>query len=668
MTLIKKLLTQIFFKKKNLDLFPESKNSKEAKDIKTLIKKGNDLEDKKNMLMALAFYEKATFYYPNDKLGYLNKGNIFLALRELDMAINLYQKAISLDSYHPGFYANLGNAYFLNDQWDLALNSYEKALTLDDRYVDAWVGRGNVFSMQGSLDDGIESYKQAIALDSKNPDLYRSLAINYVTSGYVVEAIENFEIALKLKPTAYLYADLNYAYRFIGEMDKAIATLEKACKLDTEFILADSLLLFTLSCQANISRKVLYQKHLDFGKKVKFYKNNEFPAFLNTKNKKKKLRIGIVSADLYNHVVVTFFEPIYDILVQNSSLELYIYNNGAKQDTVTKRLKEKCKSWANILDLTDHDAEQRIRSDEIDILIDLSGHTPGHRLTLFARKPAPIQMTWIGYPGTTGMSEVDYFVGDRHFLPPGKFDDIFSEKILRLPATTPFNPESIAPDVNELPATDRKYITFGSFNRFDKINEDVIKVWSKVLMRIPSSKMLIGALPITGDISKIVKWFQKYEVSVDRLIFHKRTDMYRYLLLHHDVDVCLDAFPYGASTTSCHALFMGVPTITLEGETPPTASGPAFLSQLDLAHLFVAKNKDDYVKKAIWCSNNIEELSKIRSGLREKFKSSTVMNPDLIGKAFTAAMQYAWQRWCDGLPPTSFEVVNTGNDFIVLNQ
>jgi predicted O-linked N-acetylglucosamine transferase (SPINDLY family) len=277
-------------------------------------------------------------------------------------------------------------------------------------------------------------------------------------------------------------------------------------------------------------------------------------------------------------------------------------------------------------------------------------------------------MSWIGYPGTTGLSAIDYYIGDRHYLPPGKFDDIFVEKILRLPATAPFSFSQKLPNTNPLPALDNGYITFGSFNRLDKISKEVVGLWSKLLIAIPESKILIAGLPIIGNSNQLIDWFDSFGITSDRITLHHRSDMHNYLLLHHKIDVCLDTFPYCGSTTTCHALSMGVPTITLAGDMPTSASGYAILSQLGLSDFFAAHDHADFLKKGIWCSQQLSELAELRSTMRSRFTQSNLMKPDVIVRGLEFGMRHAWQRWCENLPPESFEVVQSDDDFQIVHQ
>jgi protein O-GlcNAc transferase len=457
-------------------------------------------------------------------------------------------------------------------------------------------------------------------------------------------------------------------YRELGQISEAIDTARRACQLDPNLVIARSLLLFSLSHSIGISPENLYLEHLKFGE---IFESNNLvkPHFyLNDRTENRTLKIGIVSADLRNHAVASFFEPVFHLLLQMNTLSLHVYDNGGPEDVVSKRMKEKSSNWTNISSMTDEAFSELVSGERIDVLIDLSGHTNGHRLSAFALKPAPIQMSWIGYPGTTGMRLMDYYIADPHFLPPGEFDAFFSEKILRLPANAPFQSIDNPPDVNALPALTNGYICFGSFNRLDKISQEVVSLWAKLLCAVPDARMVVGGMPLKGSLEQITDWFVQGGVQPERLTFYRRSNMLDYLKLHHQVDVCLDTFPYGGGTTTCHALFMGVPTLTIAGHTPAAVSSRSILSHAGIKAQFVAASPEEFLQKARWCASHRDELAALRGSLRQRFQASNMMQPAVVAGGLEAALRVAWQRWCQNLPATSFEITHDGGQFGVTLQ
>jgi predicted O-linked N-acetylglucosamine transferase (SPINDLY family) len=373
------------------------------------------------------------------------------------------------------------------------------------------------------------------------------------------------------------------------------------------------------------------------------------------------LQIGFVSADLRHHPVASFVEPLLARLAMHSTLSLHAYYNHAVEDVATKRLRGYFSQWHAIANLSDAALAQKIADDGIDILIDLSGHTGSNRLLCFARKPAPVQASWIGYPGTTGLRAMDYYLADRYFLPPGVFDSQFTEKLVYLPANAPFLPDEAAPPVNALPALSNGFVTFGSFNRISKLSRSAIALWSRLLRALPDARMLLGGMPREGEYDSLIGLFVQEGIARERLRFHSRCSTADYLALHHQVDMCLDTFPYAGGTTTNHALWMGVPTLTLAGRTVPGRQGAALLGQVGL-EAFVATDAADFQDKGLHWAGDLAALAEVRAGLRARIEQSPIRHPDVIAAGLERAFRIMWQHWCARLPAKSFEVSPSAMD------
>jgi predicted O-linked N-acetylglucosamine transferase (SPINDLY family) len=357
-----------------------------------------------------------------------------------------------------------------------------------------------------------------------------------------------------------------------------------------------------------------------------------------------------------------FIAPLLELWARYPKLSLHAYYNHRNNDRITEQLKCHFAQWQVVVGLSDAALADKIRTDGIDILFDLSGHTAKHRLLTFARKPAPIQVSWMGYPGTTGLMAMDYFFCDRFHLRQGEFNAQFTEKIVYLPAGAPFQQIYKTPPVNTLPSLKNGYVTFGSFNRLNKLGRPVVALWSQLLRALPSSRILLGGMPKERDFDWLIDWFAQEGISSERLSFYRHCNVEAYLDLHHEVDICLDTFPYGGGTTSCHALWMGLPTLTLTGQTMPSQVGACLQSHADLAD-FICHHETEFIEKGLYWSNHLAELATIRAGLRERFKDSTMGQTSVIAASVERALRIMWQRWCAGLPAESFvmSTINTGN-------
>ena len=400
----------------------------------------------------------------------------------------------------------------------------------------------------------------------------------------------------------------------------------------------------------------LFAAHRQFGEHFEKPLCAVWPRLLNHPDPDRSLRVGFVSGDFCNHSVARYIEPVFKRLAEFADLELHAYANNPGEDAVTQRLRGYVQNWHAVASLSDSELSEKIACEGIDILIDLSGHTARNRLYTFARKPAPIQASWCGYPGTTGLQGIDYYLVDRHFLPRGQFDRYFSEKLVYLSALTPFLPEPSAPLVNDLPALATGSLTFGSFARLGKINAATLGMWSQLLLALPESKLLVGAVtPVGGGPTRLIEQLAALGVARERLILHPRCGLDEYLTLHQQVDICLDTYPFTGLTTSNHALWMGVPVLTIAGPTPPARQGAWIMEQLGL-QAFVATDTADFVQKGVYWSNHLAELATVRATLRSRWLQSDSRNPDKIAAGLAAALRHMWRRWCAGLPAESFEI------------
>jgi predicted O-linked N-acetylglucosamine transferase (SPINDLY family) len=440
-------------------------------------------------------------------------------------------------------------------------------------------------------------------------------------------------------------------------LSEAEACYRRALEISPDFAWAYSNLLFCLIHNPALPAQALFEEHLRFAQQFEAPLRASWAPHGNARDPDRCLQIGFVSPDLRDHAMASFIEPVLVHLAGYAQLSLHGYYTHAASDSVTERLKSYLAHWHAVAGLSNDALAEKIRADGIDILIDLSGHTAENRLLTFARKPAPLQASWMGYPGTTGLQAMDYYFSDRFMHPAGHpIEDRYTEKIVRLPAGAPFLPVADAPAVNALPALENGFLTFGSFNHLTKINPQTIALWSQLLRALPDSHMLIGGMGgEDGSRDRLVEWFAHEGVERERLVFHPRCDILAYLRLHHQVDICLDAIPYGGGTTTYHALWMGVPTLSLAGHTMPERLGLTILSYQGLAE-FAADDEAAYVQKGVDWAHKLAALAEVRATLRERMRKSPSGQPALIAAGVERALRSMWQRWCGGLPAQSFEV------------
>jgi predicted O-linked N-acetylglucosamine transferase (SPINDLY family) len=475
------------------------------------------------------------------------------------------------------------------------------------------------------------------------------------------EAETNLLKAVDIDPEfAAAFAHLGNTYQLQGRYPEAEESFRRAIALPSGDLQEDkdlryTSLLFLLSHNPNMDADALFAEHCRIGEKFGPVSAASWPRHLNTPDPDRCLRVGLVSGDFCNHPVATFIEPVLAHLQDFPGLELHAYYTNPIEDGVSHRLQEYLKGWHPVSGLSAAQLAKKIMDDRIDILIDLSGHTSLNRLRTFARKPAPIQVSWLGYPGTTGLRAMDYYLADRHFLPPGQFDRHFIEKLVYLPAVTSFQPYKSAPPVNPLPALETGTISFGSFNRLGKVNESTVGLWSTLLRALPEARMIVSSIPPSRQQDKLIEQFAAQGVAHERLAFRPRCSMDEYLAAHNQVDICLDTSPYTGGTTTNHALWMGVPTLTVTGGTPASRQGAANLGHVGLEG-FTAANPAEFVEKGVYWAGHLAELAEVRAGLRDRWQRSPMRQPEFIASGFEWALRQMWRRWCDALTAQSFEV------------
>jgi len=615
---------------------------------------GNALKALGQLDNAVASYQRALEIKPDLAQVHCNLGNALHDLGQYEKSAESCRRALQIKPDLAEAHFNLGNALRDLGQLDGAIASFRHALEIKPGFVQVHVNLGNALMDHGQPNDALTSYRRALEIKPNDPEMHINVGNALQDLGKMDDVLRSYRQALEINPDFdKANNNMGNVLQGLGRLDEAVASYRRALEINPEYADAHGNLLFALSHDANVDAKTLFAEHCRFGTQFEAPLRAAWPQHGNDRDPDRRLQIGFVSGDLRNHAVATFIEPMLAHLAQSAHLSLHGYHNHAMEDEVTRRIKGSVTHWNPVFGLSDAELAQHIRDDRIDILIDLSGHTAGNRLLAFARKPAPLQVSWIGYPGTTGLLSMDYYLADRFFLPVAQFAEQFTEKIVHLPVATPFLPFAHAPAVNPLPALGSGHVTFGSFNRANKVSRSVIAVWSKLLCALPDSRMLLGGLAEGSQSENLLAWFAEEGVERERLSVHPRSDVATYLGLHHQVDLCLDTFPYTGGTTTCHALWMGVPTLTLAGHTPFGRDGAGLLGGVGL-DIFIAHDADDFVRKGVAWAQDLYALAAIRAQLRARFAQSPIGQPDLVAGALEGALRAMWQRWCAGLPAAHF--------------
>jgi predicted O-linked N-acetylglucosamine transferase (SPINDLY family) len=508
-----------------------------------------------------------------------------------------------------------------------ALAAMHASVRLLPQDAEAHGNLGTALNKLRRLDEAEKWLRHALQIDPNFAPAHTQLGDNFQLQGRYDEAEASFRRAIALSPGEYSNdSDVPYAG-----------------------------LLFMMNHNPAVSADALFEEHCRVGAYWDRSARQIRPPRPHDNQPDRCLQVGFVSPDLRNHAVASFVEPVLREWRDKDSLRITVYYNHPTDDDVSRRLRGYVSRWFPVFGLSNLQLAQKIADDGIDILIDLSGHTAMHRLGTFAHRPAPVQASWLGYPATTGLSAMDYYLADKHFLPVGQFDRYFTEKLAYLPAAWAFQPFDSAPPVNPLPALESGTITFGSFNRLGKINEASVQLWSQLLRALPAARMILAGVPLERQHHRLIEWFAAAGIARDRLTVHPWSTLEAHLAFHHQVDMGLETMPYTGCTTSNHALWMGVPTLTLVGPTPASRLSAANLGHLGLEE-FIAVSADDFVAKGLAWAGDLPALAALRANLRARWQRAPARRPAFVADGIERALRHMWRQWCAGLLPESFEI------------
>jgi protein O-GlcNAc transferase len=650
---------------------------------------GVALNDLGELDEAIAAYRRAIAIKPDYAAAHSNLGNTLRAQGKLDEAIAVFRQAIAIRPDLAGVHSNLGNALRDQGKLDEAIATYFKAIVIKPDYAEAHSNLGNVLREMGKLDEAIMAYRRALAIRPDLAETYshlgvalydqgkfdeavtacrRSIAIKpgfaaacsnlgnaLREQGKVDEAISAYRQAIALRPDlAEAYVNLGVALCDQGKLDEAVAACRQAIAIKPDFAEAHNNLLMELNCVPGASNAVILDAARRFGET--FDQPSAATVSPSDRDCDRRLRIGYVSGDFRYHPVGYFLARVLSAHDRNA-VEVFCYTNSAIVDAMTHRLRVASDHWRSIVGMSDADAASLIRRDGVDILIDLSGHTSKNRLPLFALRPAPVQASWLGYFGTTGLAAMDYVLMDAVSTPPGE-ERWYSEAVARLPyGRFCYEPPEIAPEPVDPPFSRRGHVTFGSFGNTSKIGPDVVRLWAKVLLASPEARLVCKWRTLGENSSRrrLIEAFAAAGVSADRLELRGFSPHREMLAEYGDIDIALDPFPFGGGLTSCEALWMGVPVVTLPGDLPASRQTLGFLQQAGLEDL-AAASPADYVAKAASLSRDPHRLTLLRHSLRPRLAASPMCDGPLFTGALESAFREMWRRFCFGRPAATFDV------------
>jgi predicted O-linked N-acetylglucosamine transferase (SPINDLY family) len=596
---------------------------------------------------AAAAYQQAIALQPDYAEAHDNLGNALTELGRDEEAAACYRHALAVNPASAITHNNLGIALKSLGRLDEAVACFRQATALKPDYANAYYNLGNAWKQMGLLADAVAAYQRAVALQADFAEAYNNLGTVLNDLGRPTEAVAAWRRSIALVPTlADTHNNLGNGLKDLGELEQAIASYRRALELNPELMLVRSSLLFCLHYQADLDDAALYAAHREFAARHAQPLAAEIQPHRNSRDPARPLRIGYVSADFREHPVGYYFEPVLAAHDQ-TQYEIYCYANVTKPDHVSARLQAQCKLWRDVAALDDAALARIIREDAIDILVDLSGYTAGNRLLTFARKPAPVQVTWLGYFDTTALDAMDYAIWDDATLPPAA-ERWFTEKIIRMPDSRfCYRPPGYAPPVAALPAAARGVVTFGCFNNLSKITPEVVALWARVLQAAPHARLLLkwASFADASVRERYLELFATHGIGADRLELRGASPHQQMLAEYGDMDIALDPFPYSGGLTSCEALWMGVPLVTLAGPRPVSRQTLGYLSLLNLQEL-AAASEDQYVQIAADLARDFDRLADLRAGLRDTMAASPLCDGPRFARNLEQRYRAIWEAWC----------------------
>ncbi|MHB1238086.1 MAG: O-linked N-acetylglucosamine transferase, SPINDLY family protein, partial [Gallionella sp.] len=650
---------------------------------------GNVLLLKGDLEGALQAFRTAIQHKPDHAGAYYNIGNALLGNGQFDEAAANYRSALEIQPDYAEVHCSLGVALKELGQPDDAIASFQRALKLNPDLVEAQsnlgnilehlYNSGNVLLNNGKLEKAVANFRRVLEIEPNLTEAHDSLGRALQELGQLDNAVASYHRALELKPDyAEAHNNLGTALEKIGQLDNALASYQRALALKPDYVevhtgLGNVLqelgqfaeaaasyrraleirpdylnalhnLLFTLIHTANHTPSYHLDQARQFGRIVAEKVTARFASW-QCAAQPERLRVGLVSGDLFTHSVGHFLEGLLT-RIDPARIELIAYPTHRRQDELTARIRPRFSEWKPLTNLSDETAARLIHADGVHVLVDLSGHTEHNRLPVFAWKPAPVQVTWLGLPATTGVAEMDYVLGDPHAI-PAEHENHFSETVWRMPdsyvcLTVPTSPVNVAP----LPGLSTGYVTFGSFNNLTKMNDAVVAVWARILKLVPNSRLLLKTKQLS-EASVCEKTRQRFAacgIAPDRLLLGgmlaSRDD---HLAAYNKIDIALDTFPYPGVTTSVEALWMGVPVLNMQGDRFLSCTAGSIAHNAGLSD-WIAADADDYVAKAAAFASDLERLAALRSGLRRQVLASPLFDAPRFAWNFENALWEMWQR------------------------
>jgi len=585
-----------------------------------------------------------------------------LKAKDVRGAIAMYERALTYDVMNVEAYYNLGVACAEAEEYDRALIAYETAGRLRPHGAEIWNNAGVLYKERGNDRRAMEYYRRAAECNPYFAQPLNNLGVLYTMNGHAQLALEALQRAVAVAPTyAVAHNNLGVLLRDTGDIEHSFACYRDCMSHSPNDRHAEQNYLLALNYVRSGDQPEVCEAHSTWGKRfaklvgppMKARRAEKSDSGAGTPGRR-RLVVGYVSPDMYTHSVSYFAHA--PLRSHSASVKFIVYNVSKFKDAQTVRLKnstiENGGEWRDCANLTERELARRIRGDGVDVLVELTGHTANNRLETLALKPAPVQITWIGYPNSTGVRSIGYRITDE-LCDPLNTKQTFTEKLVRMPAPYSFlcytpNPEAPA-NVAKAPCASQGFVTFGCFNTLAKVTPGVRACWARILLATPMSRLIFKSKAFACEVIRNRFFSQMAALGIeawriDCLPLEAATA--RHLALYDRVDIALDTFPYGGTTTTCEAVYMGVPVVTLAGTCHAQNVGESLMTTIGLREC-VARNEDEYVCLASTLARDVERLSEIRANLRNDLLHSPLCDANGFTRALEGVYRDLWQSWCD---------------------
>jgi predicted O-linked N-acetylglucosamine transferase (SPINDLY family) len=594
---------------------------------------------------AIASYQRAISLDPAYAEAFYNLAIAWKSKGNPDNAMACNQRAVGLKPDLVEAHNNLGILWKERGQYDLAIASFRTALKLRPDYAEAHNNLGAALRDTGQTDEAIACYQRALLLRPDNAQTHNNLGTAWRDKGQIDKAIACYQQAVTLQPDLLgAHSNLGNVWKAAGQLDRAIECYQRALALDPNFVEAHDNLLHALQYHPDTDRRSLFLEFQNWNGRHGEPLRRFIEDHGNDRDPERQLRIGYVSPDFRDHPVGRFMLPLLAGHDRNAA-RVFCYAEVFVADEMTAKLKSQAHAWRSTVGLSNEQVARAIREDKIDILVDLAMHTADNRLLVFARKPAPVQVAYLASLGGAALDTIDYRLTDRHLDPDAADDRYYMQESIRLPGTYWCYQQSLAAEaVHELPAIAAGRITLGCLNHFAKVSADTLRTWATLLDRLPTARLLLH-IDHGSQRDRVNQLMAERGIAADRLELLPHVSPAEYFQIYHRIDIALDPLPFAGGTTTCDALWMGVPVVTLAGRTAAGRAGVSILSSAGLPEL-IARTPQDYVQIAADLAGDLPRLAAMRSTLRQRMQSSPLMDADRFARDIEAAYRSMWRTWC----------------------